>query len=257
MQGLSGRQILITRSAEQSRVFAERIQKSGGVPVFFPTIKIGPLENYSNFDNALLYSTFDWIIFTSTNTVDFFFKRASKLNVKIESSKIAAVGNKTAKRLEKYSTKVDLLPKEFTSKALAQMFKKEKILDKKILIPASSLAKNELRISLEEMGAIVETFVVYKVLYESPSSVEQVKNKLLNGDISCITFFSPSSIKGFTQLMGKNIVDTLNNKGVAVAVIGPTTKAAATKNGFSVNILPDKSEQESLMKSIIHFFNMM
>ena len=254
MSKMNDRHILITRSMEQAKGFAELIRKSGAIPVFFPTIQMAPLEDYSEFDHALQNKVYDWIVFTSTNTVDYFFARLSNLNLSLGRSKVAAVGTKTAKKLADYHVKVDLVPQDYTALALAKQLGRVQISRQRILLPASSLANDELYDSLRMMGAIVDRMTLYKVMPGNPATTARVKDQLKSGEISCVTFFSPSAINGFVQVMGKNIADFLSKTGVAVAVIGPTTLVAARENGFAVNIVPDKSDQGTLLKSIVHYF---
>ena len=68
-----------------------------------------------------------WVVFTSKRAVDFFLE---KINVRFFcSKKIAAVGSKTAEKLNKYGFKMDYVPDEFYGASLIEFLKdKENVL---------------------------------------------------------------------------------------------------------------------------------
>jgi uroporphyrinogen-III synthase len=67
---LHGRRIVVTRPRHQALGLSERIRAAGGVPVWFPTIDIEPLEDNSALDAALArLAEFDLAVFVSGNAV--------------------------------------------------------------------------------------------------------------------------------------------------------------------------------------------
>ena len=67
---------------------------------------------------------YDWIIFTSTNSVNIFFEKflREKSIEEIKNKKIASVGPKVAKALKKFSISTDLLPEKYTAENLVESF---------------------------------------------------------------------------------------------------------------------------------------
>ena len=101
---LAGKKILITRARDQSSEFATRLENLGAEVIEFPTIEILPPCSWKEIDRAIdELKSYDWIIFTSVNGVNFFLQRLTDKegNRRILSSlKICAIGPATAKKLQ-------------------------------------------------------------------------------------------------------------------------------------------------------------
>ena len=73
---LHGKKILITRARDQSSEFSTRLRNLGAEVIEFPTIEILPPRSWKGLDRAIdQLKSFDWIIFTSANGVNFFLQR--------------------------------------------------------------------------------------------------------------------------------------------------------------------------------------
>ena len=94
------RRVLVTRTANQAWVFSEKLHAAGFMPVEFPAICLEPLP-WERLDAALAnLNSFDWLIFTSGNAVDFFLQRTDELNLSLDAlPNVAAVGSATAAKL--------------------------------------------------------------------------------------------------------------------------------------------------------------
>src|ERR1044072_6686248 len=96
-----GRRIVVTRARQQASGLAQRIEALGGEVVEFPTIEIRPPASFAGLDRALqtLYA-YQWIIFTSVNSIDPFLERllmAGKVVSDLRHAQIVAIGAETAK----------------------------------------------------------------------------------------------------------------------------------------------------------------
>src|SRR5215467_716967 len=113
---LQGWRIAITRAQEQSHSINSKLTDLGATVVNLPTIEIAPPSSWAEIDSAIEgLPAYDWLIFTSTNGVDFFFRRFEELkrtNALPAGLKVCAVGPATAERLSKIGIRVDLVPAE-------------------------------------------------------------------------------------------------------------------------------------------------
>ena len=92
---LSGKKILITRSKDNSENVFKLLEEKGAEVFYVPTIKIVPVDDYSDFRRALIdINKYSFIIFTSINAVNFFFEKAKDID--LSKLLVAAVGKKTA-----------------------------------------------------------------------------------------------------------------------------------------------------------------
>src|SRR5258708_29680714 len=100
---LAGRRVLVTRAAHQAGKLSDGLRALGAEPVEVPVLEIRPPESFEALDRALMQiPQYDWLIFTSTNTVRAVVERAAELGVDLapaNGAQIAAVGGGTASGL--------------------------------------------------------------------------------------------------------------------------------------------------------------
>ncbi|MEJ2545916.1 MAG: uroporphyrinogen-III synthase [Calditrichaceae bacterium] len=160
---LRNRKIVITREKEKAADLVTSLEAYGADCLVFPTIKISTPDNWLECDKALLeINNYDWIIFSSANGVRYFWNRAREIDAKKYDNKIAVVGKKTLRELETYGLKADLIPETFSASGLIESFQNENIKGKRILNPTSEIARDELQIGLQKLGAVVNRMTVYK-----------------------------------------------------------------------------------------------
>ncbi len=252
---LMNRRILVTRDAEQSRGMIRKINRLGGEAVSFPTIRISEPDDWTACDSAIRQlNSYDWIIFTSTNGVDYFFQRMKKMNTSTVRSSIAVVGAKTADRVVKYGYNVDLIPPEYNAKSLVKVFGQKELVGKMVLWPTSSLSKKGLSEGLANYGAIVSRVVVYQTKKMTGEGALSIKSTLLDQKIDCITFFSPSSFHSFLTIFDEEDWIRKDNNLPAIAAIGGATARAIEGKGFTVNIIPEESVEDSMVQAIVEFY---
>ena len=99
--------------------------------------------------------------------------------------------------------------------------------------------------SSERSEERIETRASIRLLAESTQPPKQpIENKI---DIA--TFFSPSSVRNFLEILG---VETVQH--ALIAVIGPTTAEAVKEAGLEVNIVAKQQTAESLVHGIVEHF---
>lgn len=252
---LENKKIVVTRSENQAGRLVKQIEALGGRAIVFPTIKIHDADSWQACDNVLRnIDTFDWIVFSSANAVYYFYQRAEKFSVRDIRAKIAAVGSKTAKALGRYGVTIDLEPDEFNARRLLTAFENHDLVGKRLLLPASNLSRDELSNGLSEKGAAVERIEVYQTLPNDALDAEEMTGWIKNGDVDCLTFFSPSAFDFFIDLMGEPVIELLKEGSVAIAAIGPTTARAIEQRKLAAAIQPDRSTEEDLVRALSDFY---
>ncbi len=234
---LFGKNIVITRDVTGNADFAAKIICRGGNPLEFTTLKIKPLTESNEFLRALAGITqYDWIIFTSGNGVTVFFEALESLGKDARvfgPAKIAAIGSRTAAKLNEFGIKADFVPSVFTSEQLGkQLIGSANLQGKKILLLRSQLASNQLVKLLAGAGAEVDDVAVYTTVEEKSESSWLVEG-IGKGTIDWLTFASPSSVDGFFEQIASGAVDSSE---VAVASIGPVTSERLRSLGVSVDV---------------------
>ena len=242
--------IVITRRVEQAGEFADKLTAAGFTPILFPTIELVAMDKRP-LDAALLtIETFDWLIFSSTNAVDFFFRRVNALELQPIWPRIAVVGSATAARLAQHHLTPDFMPTEFVGEALAAGL--GDLTGQRVLLPRAKAGRPELVTNLQAQGAEVVEIGLYetKTAVFTPSAEQKIEQ-----GYDVITFASPSSVDGFMSRPDR-FLKPVRSGHKTIACIGPITAAAAKKHGLHVTITPAEYTIDGLVAALIQHFRL-
>lgn len=252
---LFGKRILVTRARAQAEPFLRMLEEEGAEVIEFPVIEIFPPASYEALDNAAArVRDYDWIVFTSVNGVTKFFERllnSGKDVRELYGIRIAAIGEVTAKEIEKKGIRVELIPGEYRAEGLIEKFGRENIKGKRILIPRAKEARDVLPAALREMGAIVDVVTAYETKKPGKGVSAKIKKMLDRNMIDAVTFTSSSTVRnflsifpGFRQARGKP----------ALACIGPITEKTLRDAGYKAQITSGDYTVEKLAREIAGYF---
>nr|WP_028561869.1 uroporphyrinogen-III C-methyltransferase [Paenibacillus pinihumi] len=255
---LFGTRVLVTRSRAQASELADEIEALGGEPLEYPVIELREPEDeqiVASIQEALSAAEqYDWIMFTSTNGVDYFFEWIRKLNIDIRrfyKARIAAVGPKTASRLKDLGLQVDVLPVKFQAEGLLDDLVDKLEAGQKVLLPRGDLAREVLPRHLEARGLIpIEIDVYESVLGEGGE--ENVVELLENKQVHMITFTSSSTVRNLLKrLSQEGVADPVKLlEGAVIASIGPVTSATVREAGLTVHIEPGEATIAGLLHAV-------
>jgi uroporphyrinogen III methyltransferase/synthase len=257
---LFGRRVLITRSAGQSGELAGQIDELGGEPVEWPAITLREPEDPAKIavlDAALARpETYDWVIFTSVNGVDFFFRRLRKLGIDIRrlaGAKVAAVGPKTAEALKEHGIVTDVCPdSEYQQEGLLDALLPHLAPGQHVLFPKGGLARDVLPETLASRGIRVTEAVVYENV-PGGKEIAEVVQWLEKDGIHAITFTSSSTVHNLCDALenstGRPAAELLKKTGIAC--IGPLTAEAAEKRGLPVTAVARKATIADLVQAAV------
>ena len=247
--------IVLTRQPEQSKEAILKLEKNGASVISFHTIKIVPAENHKEFDTSIKkFTTFDYIVFTSGNAVKHFVICLDQIQKHLNFDKVnvVAVGEKTAVACNRYHIPVDIVPKVFSAKGIAEELSKSDIAGKNFFIPCSSIARDELPERLDKMGAVITRLPVYNTIVPDSSETDKIVEVILNSKPDIFIFTSPSTFHNFVKIL--NLADPEDYfYGCTVAAIGPTTESAIKAKGVTVQITHPKNTMTSLIDSVLNF----
>lgn len=250
---LLGKKIVITRSRAQASELASLLLEKGACVVQFPTIEITPLEDYSHlYDEFNRLNSYHWIIFTSVNGVEIFFKKLFEKGLDsraLSNSKICAIGPATANKIKKYSIVPDLIPEKYVAESIIDAFGKDNIKGKNILIPRAHEARDILPEELKKLGAKVSVVPVYKTIL-GHGDKDYVIEMIKNDNIDYITFTSSSTVKNFFKLIPTKIIED-NCKKIKFACIGPITANTLKEYGFKAHVMPENYTIQDLVAEIV------
>ncbi|MBV8117092.1 MAG: uroporphyrinogen-III synthase, partial [Candidatus Eremiobacteraeota bacterium] len=246
---LFGKRVLITRPAHQADRFARALYARGVEPILASTIAIAPPDDIRAAHRAIdELASFGWVVFTSQNGVDAFFDRLSSLDADaryIGTTKVAAIGAKTAERLREHGVRADLVPSAFISEEIARALIEATSDGERILIYRAQEARDVLPEMLADAGRQPAVVAAYKTIFSVDADFPE---KVERADI--LTFTSASTVRGFIELLGgeKQGVDAA--RGKLVACIGPITAEAAESAGLHVDVVADVYTTEGLLDAL-------
>jgi uroporphyrinogen-III synthase len=279
MNGLKGKQVVITRAESQAKEMGELVIARNGKPYFFPVIEPQLTKRVHLVDQAIdNIEQYDWIIFTSVNAVRFFIERVllltethvesgvidsgtnpdpssspahSSTNVGIEvinQKNIAAIGPKTASALYNYGVQVTAMPTTYEQEALVEACKDRLHSGMKVLYPRAQMARRHLRDQLEKLGICVDEVELYETV-PVKAGKEELLHRMANKTIDVITFTSSSTVRYFVQLFeGTKWREHLDS--IIIACIGPVTAKAARDLGLLVDVEAHEYTAENLLDEI-------
>ncbi len=229
---------MLTQAEIDSGKLSKLLQANGGQVIPCPTIQIVPTQCPTDIGvkDDKKYPV-DWIIFTSKNTVRFFFaqlKTSGRDVQTISHCKICAVGPQTAELLEAYGVSVDLVPKHYTAEGVVEEFDKQGARGLRFLYPRGDKARNVIIEGLSAQGNEVFSPILYRTL--PPDELPEPALKALSQRrVDCAIFTAPSMVEHLAQILGKAEFNRLL-KGVVITSIGPITSQACHRYGLTVHI---------------------
>ena len=249
---LMGRSIVVTRAREQASELVKRLSDLGAECLECPTIKVAPPDDLKPLDKAIEnLSTYDWLIFTSVNGVNFFFNRLFVNNKDVRALSnvhTAVIGPATAKRLFDFGLQSDIVPESYRAESIIKAFAGKDINGKKMLLPRAKEARPILPLELTRMGAVVDEVTAY-CTRAVQDNADLMLTRLKEKTIDLITFTSSSTVKNFHALLPPEDLESLM-QGVTVASIGPITGDTARDLGFDVHIIAESFTIPGLCQAI-------
>ena len=254
MKPLFGKKVLVTRSRSQASKLTAALEELGAECIEAPAIKIvPPVDNYEALDKAIVQlDKYNWLIFTSTNGVEYFWQRlvaGGKDARALYKARICAIGTATAQALASHGITADVVPERYQAEGIIEALDNELIAGTKILIPRAAEARALLPEALTKAGAQVDVVVAYETVMGDAEAVE-IRNSLAKGEIDVVTFTSSSTVKNLLKL----IKDPELLKEVQLAAIGPITAETMQKNGLTADIVAAEYTIEGLVQSIKEAF---
>ncbi|WP_330389793.1 uroporphyrinogen-III C-methyltransferase [Cellulosilyticum sp. I15G10I2] len=249
---LFGKNVIVTRAREQSSALVEKISDMGGNAIELPVIKIQEIEDNHELDECLSsLKAYNYLIFTSQNTVDIFFNRLREKGLDsrgLAHMKICAVGPQTVYSLNKQGIRPDIIPERAIGEALYTSLSQELKREDSILIPKSAIAREYLVENLSKICS-VKAIDLYNTVTEAIDK-DMILRMLDEDKIDYITFTSSSTVKNFIRGIGREHISKLNR--TKLVSIGPITSKTILEYGLTVYKEPEIYTIEGLIECIIN-----
>ena len=252
---LNGRRIVVTRRRAQAGKLSQKLHDAGAEVLELPMIDIEPIIDPRHSEDIFRgIAAYEWIIFTSTNGVEGFFKNFFNWFEDIRSFgpiRIACNSPATAEAVQQYRLAVELVAPEADAESLAKALVSTHVLDNaNVLVVAGNRNRPTLVTKLQKDGhAIVDTLITYRTepsdLKDHPSARE-----FRERGADAVIFTSASTVESFAA-QATNLQLMPEARRPLTCSIGPTTSQALRKCGLPVEIEAAQMNLDAVVEGLI------
>lgn len=250
---LFGQRIVVTRPAHQSAPMADRLASLGAEVLELPAVRVEPPPDWNVVDGAIeRLSNYEWLVFTSTNGVTFFMNRLSVRGRDARAFghvRIAAIGTATARELERYHLRADLVPDEANSESLVEAFRGQGT-DTRLLLLRADHGREALPEGLRAAGIPFDEIAVYRTVDETKWDPDIV-DRIARGEVDSVTLTSPRIVRSLASHLPDAAKAQLGKRTKLVS-ISALTSAAAEECGFAVAAEASTANTDALIDAILN-----
>jgi uroporphyrinogen III methyltransferase / synthase len=262
---LTGRTVLITRSIAQASDFRRGLEAQGSTVLEMAALEVVPPSSWEPLDRAIAeLPTFDWIILTSANGVQYCMERLfaqGKDARALAGVKIAVVGRKTAVSLKQWGLIPDFMPPNYIADDLINHFPVQQLSGLRCLFPRVESGGREVLVQeLTLQGVDVVEVPAYQS--QCPDQAEPaILEAITAKKIDVITFASSKTVNYFWEILLRSsglqasLVDWQEAvRNVKIASIGPQTSQTCRQRFGRVDIEAQEYTLEGLTQAIVEAY---
>ena len=251
---LFGKRVLVTRAPHQAGPLVRLLSDRGAMPVEMPVMAIEEVSDTAEVDKALRnLDSYDWVLLTSANGVEAFFRRLGDLGLDaraLKDVKVGAIGPATAEALEQHGIRADFVPDVYTSEGLVAGLADRQVAGCRFLLPRADIAGRTLTEGIARLGAEAHEIAMYRTVMP-PEVSPGARRMIVDGDIDVITLASPSAVANLMTIMGEQRGFV---QRATIACIGPVTAEAAADLGLTVDIVAGEHTIAGLVEAMEDYF---
>lgn len=242
---LSGKKIIVTGTRLYSRKLADCLRTYGADAAEISLL--GIKGTASNKFCDIEWEKYTWIVFTSVNGVQKFFEMLAESKTDLRNllhMKFAAIGKGTAEELADHGIYVDVIPKKFESRYLAEALIPRLDKDDNVLLMRAENGTTILQDMLCRNNKSFELFPLYRtVTLHSRKEFLQLNLK----DADYVVFASSSAVRAY-----KELTEDFDAENVKLISIGAVTTHTAEKLGMKITATAKNAVVEDIAAAIIN-----
>ncbi len=244
---LFGKTVLVTRPENQIDQMVARFRALGADVVYQPAIEIFPPMDWKLVDAVInKLADFDWLVFSSSNGVNFFLQRLFDLGYDLRAlggRQLAAIGPATVDALAAYHLTADVSPDSYRAEALAEQLA-PLANGKKFFLARASRGRDVLAEMLTAAGGLVSQVVVYESR-DVPAPKPNVLEALTAGRIDWTTVTSSAIARSLVTMFGNALRHT------KLAAISPITAEVLGELGHPATAIAASYTSDGVLEAIL------
>jgi uroporphyrinogen-III synthase len=167
------------------------------------------------------------------------------------STRVVAIGPKTRTALLKEHLRVDLMPREYSSRGIVQML--SHVPSTNIWVLRSAFGSPELIEGLQNNGATVNELVLYTLKKRCGQPQRDFIREVIAGDVAGVLFTSAMTVSAFFDCADRmeireRLIERLAN--VLVGAIGKPTADALHRSNVRVHAIPEDATFRELVLKV-------
>ena len=252
-RALGGLGVVVTRPIGQAERLCALIEEAGGATIRFPAIEIGDPEDGSALASAIeALDEFDLAVFISANAVARTLPRVWASRGWPASLKVAAIGQATARELDRHGLRADVSPRErFDSEALLDLPEMKAVVGKRVVIFRGDGGRELLGQTLRDRGAVVDYVETYRRV-QPRAGADRLMRLWAEGSVDIFTVTSSQALRNLFELVGpqgrRRLLET------PLVVIGARTVDLAARLGFKQSVLmADEASDAGVVRKLIEW----
>ena len=257
---LLGKKVLFTSPRHYAGSLASLLVERGARPVWMPTIAIYPVDDYTEFDQALQnLADYDWVGITSVMGSQAFVNRIKALGLGAEGAQKAKIAafKQDAIPLPQLGIEPDLIPEVSYPSVMVADIARLGPRGAKVLVPVPEVhgieepfVIPEFINQLKDAGMVPHRIPVYAT-HATHEGNEWALGMLQNGEIDVTLLTSSGEILSLLNMLDNAV--TLFNR-TTVAYMGGYTSKTGQKHGFNVDVVPEVFNMPGVVEALEAYF---
>lgn len=251
MNHLLGKNILLTRTAEQNHATATLVAALGATSFSLACTHIQPLPNNIQTAWEQLKASNPQtahVIFSSRNGVDMVANIVPDFANTLAAYTVVSVGHKTNQALEQYNVSPAWTAEKSSQKGLIQSYQ-TRILPQTAFFFRAETGADCLLNHLEKQGVKTHLIPTYRAEMDKTDTAPIIR-QLKDNAIDAVLLGSARTAEFYIQKIGN--VELANQP--IVAVMSQQVRKAADKLGLSVQVIAETPSFESMLKGLNNYF---
>lgn len=254
---LLDRTLAVTRAEQKLGEARRLLERAGATVLDLPALVVGPPDHWGPLDDALSeLEDFHWVVFSSSNGVEAVEQRLERIGSSLagrpRTVRLAAVGRKTAQRLEELGAPADFVPPAFVADSLIEHFPVSGWGLRLLMPRVQSGGRTVLAEAFAEAGARVVEVAAYETRCPAQLPVATAA-ALREGQVDGITFSSGKTVRHTCLLLEQTFGAGWKARldGIRVISIGPQTSHTCLEWLSRVDAEADPHDLDGLVAACI------
>ena len=244
------RTILIPANETETTAFNDVISGAGHSLLHVPLQACGEPENWQAADEALdAIEVYHGIILPNPNAANGLLHRLRQRGISSGSlPTVYAVGPRTASTLAAEGIESVPVPENASPSDLDAIV--GEVSNQFVLFAGTAQPSRAFTGYIAERGGKMNNIAVYRLASLPHQRIVALDQKLIEGDVDCVAFFSPQMARSFTT-----VIPEFKQATILIAGIDQQTAAAVAGNGLRIDVISPQPDQRSFARCIADHFN--